>query len=111
MTANQGITRKPEKLVKRAQRSAAHLLVALDEQRHLALGHADGAEADEIRVLDDLEIGRALLPLAGDGRRVGGGSGAVAAVEQAAEAVHDRAPSAHPPSPALPTALAASRPL
>jgi hypothetical protein len=32
-------------------------------------------------------------------------------VEQAAEAVHDRAPSAHPPSPALPTALAASRPL
>lgn len=85
--------------------------MALDGQRHLALGHADGAEADEIRVLDDLEIGRALLPLAGYGRLVGVGGGAVAAVEQAAEAVDDRAPSAHPPSPARPTALAARRPL
>lgn len=81
--------------------------MALDGQRHLALGHADGAEAEEIRVLDNLEIGRAVvpLPLAGDGRLVGGG--AAPAVEPAAEAVDDRAPSAHAPSRARPTALAA----
>lgn len=84
----------------------AHLPVALDGQRHLALGHADGAEADEIRVLVDLEIGRAVVPLAGDGRLVGAGGGAVPAVEPAAEAVDDRASSAHAPSPARPTALA-----
>jgi hypothetical protein len=86
--------------------------VALDGERHLALGHADGAEAEEIRVIDDLEIRRAAvrLPLAvaGDGRLIGGG--AAPAVEPAAEAVDDRAPSAHAPSPTRLTALAARPP-
>jgi hypothetical protein len=78
--------------------------VALDGERHLALGHADadGAEGDEIRVVGDLEVGGGGL-LAGVGRLVG--AGRRAAVEEAAESVDERAPSPHPPPYQFPAGI------
>lgn len=83
------------------------LLVGLDGERHLALGDADGAEADKIQALDDgLDVGELLA----GGGLVGGaghGAGGRAAVEQAAEPVDDAGPSHHV-SPSPTTAALAS---